>query len=197
MASDEKTCTACEVTKTFSAFYRRVASRDGYQHMCKQCQNANRKQSYAKDRGKTSASQKVYRQTEKSIAYRKTAEFCERSRVASRLWNRRNKKRCAKRLREWQKNNPERVSHYNAQRRARIAGVPGKFTQEEWEARKAEYNNRCAYCGKKRKLARHHLIPLIIGAASSNTIENIVPACGSCNSKIGTKIIYPGELCCA
>ena len=66
-------------------------------------------------------------------------------------------------------------------RRARKAGVEGSHTSKEWRDKKAQYNFRCAYCGKKaRVLTKDHIIPISEGG--SNYIANIVPACSFCNS---------------
>jgi len=54
-------------------------------------------------------------------------------------------------------------------------------TEEEWENKKKQYDNRCFYCGKKTKLSKDHIIPIIRGG--SDEIDNIVPACKSCNSR--------------
>jgi len=62
----------------------------------------------------------------------------------------------------------------------------GKHTEEEWEEKKRQYSYRCIYCGARdRKLCKDHVIPVFLGGA--NTIDNIVPACKSCNSQKGTK----------
>ena len=54
------------------------------------------------------------------------------------------------------------------------------ITESEWEAKKAEYNNRCAYCGRKSKqLTVEHIIPLSSGG--EDELANIIPACIECN----------------
>jgi len=58
---------------------------------------------------------------------------------------------------------------------------PRIHTNEEWEDKKQEYDNKCFYCGKATKLTKDHVIPIILGG--SDDIGNIVPACGHCNSK--------------
>jgi len=70
---------------------------------------------------------------------------------------------------------------YLAQRRARLRGLPSTLTAEQWEAIKAIYHYRCAYCGKKKPLTQDHIIPAAHGGGY--TIQNIIPACQSCNSQ--------------
>lgn len=47
------------------------------------------------------------------------------------------------------------------------------------------YAGRCAYCGYEAKLHADHRMPLVRGG--SNTIDNILPACRSCNSRKNKK----------
>jgi len=64
----------------------------------------------------------------------------------------------------------------------------GRHTNKEWEAKKLQYDYRCFYCGKKvKQLTKDHVVPVV--DAGSNTIDNIVPACKSCNSKKNKRAI--------
>ena len=74
---------------------------------------------------------------------------------------------------------PELRKVIDERRRARLAGTEGKFTLREWVDLKRFYGDRCAYCGCRAVLQADHRVPLAGGG--SNSIENIVPACGSCN----------------
>jgi 5-methylcytosine-specific restriction endonuclease McrA len=72
-------------------------------------------------------------------------------------------------------------------RRAKLKAA-GTFTIEEWDDRLIEYNHCCAYCYKPfsaDELTIDHMIPLSRGG--TNTIDNLVPACRSCNSRKWTK----------
>lgn len=103
-----------------------------------------------------------------------------------------------KKEKEWRDNNPER---YAARRRkqgekesvkiqrrlggqrheARKKNLPATLTKEQWELCKQYFNNQCAYCGETvDSLTQDHVIPLSKGG--EYTINNIVPACRSCNS---------------
>jgi 5-methylcytosine-specific restriction endonuclease McrA len=64
--------------------------------------------------------------------------------------------------------------------RARKRSLLAEFTAEDWNACLASFDNRCAYCGKKRKLAQEHFIPVSKGG--HYTVDNMLPACKSCNS---------------
>lgn len=67
--------------------------------------------------------------------------------------------------------------------RLRASGVlSGHHTRAEWEAQKTAQHGKCYYCGiAPERLFREHMTPLSRGGA--DTIENIVAACSSCNSR--------------
>lgn len=110
-------------------------------------------------------------------SYAKNAEKRRAEARAHRLAVGRDKLR--QQLRDWYARNPERVIAYRHNRRARLAGAGGSFTHLEFIERCAEHNNRCFYCGSAARLTADHVTPLSKGG--SNTIDNIVGACLSCN----------------
>ena len=74
---------------------------------------------------------------------------------------------------------------YQANRRARKSGNGGSHTLQEWREKCALFANLCAYCGEPKPLQRDHRVPLTRGG--TNDIDNIVPACASCNASKHTK----------
>jgi len=66
--------------------------------------------------------------------------------------------------------------------RARRAAGP-RFAAAEWRELVARHDGRCAYCGVEGKLEPDHRLPIKRGG--SNSIENILPACGPCNRRKG------------
>lgn len=66
-------------------------------------------------------------------------------------------------------------------RRARLVSAAGSFTAAEWTALVNLYDGRCAYCGRSGPLEVEHRIPLSRGGR--NSIDNILPACRTCNSR--------------
>jgi 5-methylcytosine-specific restriction endonuclease McrA len=96
-----------------------------------------------------------------------------------------NKPAHAAKMREWQKANPDAVNAHAHKRRARKIGAPGHFTPKEWSARVKEFASACAYCGRHAsRLEQEHVVPLMSGG--TNYIDNVVPACRSCNARKGT-----------
>lgn len=65
--------------------------------------------------------------------------------------------------------------------RARKIAAGGSFTGAEWLELVARWGNACAYDGKAGPLEPDHRMPLSRGG--TNFIENILPACRSCNAR--------------
>lgn len=73
-------------------------------------------------------------------------------------------------------------------RDAELRGAGKGLTLEDWNAILLRFGFKCAYCGiLTARLTIDHVIPISKGG--SNSRENIVPACQSCNSKKGTHIV--------
>ena len=63
------------------------------------------------------------------------------------------------------------------------------LTSGEWIDILKEHNYKCIYCGKQFsifEMTKEHIIPVSVGG--NNTKENIVPACGSCNTKMNSNL---------
>jgi 5-methylcytosine-specific restriction endonuclease McrA len=71
-------------------------------------------------------------------------------------------------------------------RRARLAGVGGTFSKQEWQQLLDETGHRCLSCKRTdRKLTIDHIIPISKGGI--NTIANIQPLCMPCNASKGVR----------
>lgn len=95
-------------------------------------------------------------------------------------WIKENKEYYAK----WRKNNKDKIKKYNEYRRHHKSH---EISNEEWEECLDYFDNSCAYCGMTndeclekfgKSLNKEH-----INHDGSNTIENCVPSCVSCNSQ--------------
>jgi 5-methylcytosine-specific restriction endonuclease McrA len=92
--------------------------------------------------------------------------------------------------RNYSRANPNKLTLYTNNRRARKLKAVGSHTQEEWQELKAFYDFKCLRCGKREpeiKLTRDHVIPLTQGGTDG--IDNIQPLCARCNSKKNHKHI--------
>jgi 5-methylcytosine-specific restriction endonuclease McrA len=123
---------------------------------------ANREEVLAKERARHAANPEPNQRKAREWA----VAFPERAKA---IWDR------------WHKNNPDKVKAATYANRAKRAAAPGSFTSEEWLAKQAEYGYRCAYCWAEGELTVDHVIP--VTKSGSHAIDNIVPACGSCNNR--------------
>ena len=79
---------------------------------------------------------------------------------------------------------------HSIKRRALIVEALGSYTLEEWIELKMKYGFMCLCCKQVEpeiQLTADHKIPLSRGG--SNSIDNIQPLCGSCNSRKGVQSI--------
>jgi 5-methylcytosine-specific restriction endonuclease McrA len=88
---------------------------------------------------------------------------------------------------KWRQSNPDNLVARAHRRKARIKGNGGSYTAKEWRALCAHYDHRCLCCGEQKPLTVDHVIPVSKGGV--NTISNIQPLCGPCNSSKGDKTI--------
>lgn len=127
---------------------------------------------------------------------------CQSCKDASRVWQQKNRKKSSASTNRWRRKNLERMRAYdkeyyrnnpykqislNARRRAQKKKVVSDMSVGKWLEILKEYDNRCAYCfGAEHEvgvITQDHLIPLFHGG--TDTSDNIIPACRSCNSSKG------------
>lgn len=187
----EKKCSACGEVKPIDQFSNEKRSKDTHMSICKVCASANaakwnrenrerrkenERKSYAANRDKFLSKNRKWKK-----------DNPQKILVINRNWHRKNPSR-SKELRErWEKKNPEAKRIRDRNRRARLLKSEGKFTVKEWKDLCQKYGNICLCCRKPNKLTADHVIPISKGG--KNTIENIQPLCGSCNSSKHTSII--------
>lgn len=138
-----------------------------------------------------------FQESQRSIERRRYAKRKEKQQAYQLARNRKNKAKVNAYNRAWCEANREKVRAYNREysrahrdplkdaernQRSRVGRRSGEhFTKEEWAARLDEFDHRCAFCLQKKKLTVEHVID--IDSGGGNGIDNIVPACGSCNSR--------------
>lgn len=73
-----------------------------------------------------------------------------------------------------------RAAQYARRRMKRMAKVEHDLSAEQWAAVKSEWGG-CAYCGAVDRPLQRDCV-LAISRGGRYTLDNIVPACGSCNA---------------
>jgi len=91
-----------------------------------------------------------------------------------------NKERINKYNTKYSKNNREMIRVAENRRKSRENNLLSTLTVEQWEECKTYFEFKCAYCGEDTKLQQEHFVPVAKGGGY--TQDNIVPACGPCNS---------------
>jgi len=103
-----------------------------------------------------------------------------------------NKKIRTEKRKVYLKNHRELSRRATQRRNALKRKLPATLTVSEWEFIKESFGFTCCYCGKKLPLVQEHYVA--VANLGGYELGNIVPACQSCNSSKGAKLIndwYP------
>ena len=76
--------------------------------------------------------------------------------------------------------NRSRRARAARRRKLRVAAVENDLTVEQWVALKKAWNG-CAYCGADDRALQRDCV-MAISRGGRYTIDNVVPACASCNT---------------
>src|SRR5574343_509078 len=74
-----------------------------------------------------------------------------------------NTERARAKVMRWKAANPAKLSAQHYRRRTNLASAIVDLTEAQWEAIKAAYKYRCAYCRRRTKLTQEHVIPVSKG----------------------------------
>lgn len=131
----------------------------------------------ANNREQVLESKKRYYRENKEYFIDKAKEYNKAHPDKHKEWNTNsNRRRVEENPREFRARHVTIAANVMAKKR----GVAGRLTYKEWLDLCDKYGNKCLRCGRiDVKLTIDHVIPLNPG---SNTIDNIQPLCGSCNS---------------
>lgn len=111
----------------------------------------------------------------------------ERKRAAKRIYNEANREKVRAGVRDWFRRHPHVSTLAGGRYRARLAKVEDTVTAEQLAEILEFFEHRCGYClVDLRELPKSlrtwdHMLPIVRGG--SNTPENMIPCCKSCNSR--------------
>lgn len=197
----EKQCTTCGEKKPVEEFDKQKRGKYGIKSMCKKCtKSASAKQYQRNSEHRLMVAAKWRKANPERIKelsaenYKNNRERIiknvtkwqndnpERRRINKAKSQRNNPENMYARSARWRKKHPETCRIICRNRQARKVNAPGNgWTMAEEAQLKKDYGYRCAYCATKtEKPEMDHVIPLAGGG--SHNIDNIVPACKSCNS---------------
>lgn len=200
-----KRCTQCGKVKKLGEFTRDKQLRSGITSRCKTCSSEYQRKYQEQNRERVAAQKREYYK-------RNRADFLERARTRvtamsesqrallvayKAAHNIHHRQKNVGRMREQQRiyaailEGKVSRARIDARRRQRISQAPVTLTAGEWLELLEQQNYACAYCGKPfsvdLKATRDHIIPVLHGGGL--TRENVLPACQSCNSSKGAKLI--------
>lgn len=192
-----KHCSTCKSEKPLSAFGKKTETSDGLQYQCKSCiaaynaRNAEHKRQAARKWAQGNRE----RRNERSRYYNKQVHepVCIGVKVCPRCGIQRQVTEFSvERRRTDGRSIYCKVCIYPqlrilAHRRRLLTDTPDSYTEDQWQALCAFYNQTCLRCGKQKKLTVDHIVPLSLGG--TNSIDNIQPLCKSCNTSKGVKVI--------
>jgi 5-methylcytosine-specific restriction endonuclease McrA len=180
-----KTCTKCNQTKFVTQFFRDASLPDGTRYICKECDKKRKNEWRANNQEHDREYFKQYRDNNKESLARNNHKWYEshkeQIKIKKAVYEANNKEKMSQVRRDWAKKHPELGRKLAKDRRARLKGATGVITPQEWQALLKEHDHKCYYCGTTERITQDHWIPLSRGG--SHTIDNIVPACHSCNSR--------------
>ena len=99
-----------------------------------------------------------------------------------------NRERYAESAAAWKKDNPQKRKQISRTYKAKRKGweANGYDSEQDWIDLLGRYGNICLCCKRDDvPLTQDHIVPLSKGG--TNTIDNIQPLCGPCNSSKHTK----------
>ena len=159
----------------------------------------------ANNPGYASAKSKEWRANNPGHCERRKAKDPERYLKYIREWQSKNRWHYQEYMAKWKAENPEyqrmwretdtgraSVQRGHTARRDKEREIINTLTSDEWEDILKQYDYKCAYCRRSildlpGGLVRDHVIPISRGG--NNIKENVVPACRSCNSSKGVRLI--------
>jgi hypothetical protein len=125
------------------------------------CDHKNERLEYLKkwqeeNKEKVTCYKEKYKQTHKAEINEKNNKYCLRPEVR------------------------ENINFHTHLKRSRQANLPSTLTRKEWKDCKKYFDNKCAYCGETKPLAKDHFVPVAKNGGYEKS--NIIPACKNCNS---------------
>ena len=217
MVEVQKRCRRCGEAKALSAFPKAATCRDGHRRVCKSCARAQLQARLAVRPtvpalpkqchrcGRVKAPEAFPESARCIDGHRNVCKACRKAQ--NKEWSEANPERDKARrrrwlesrgidptayVRQWRAEHPEQDRANNRRsrlaRRLRKMSASGSHTEREWLELVGRCMHSCMGCGRQlplNDLTQDHITPLSKGGGDE--IENILPLCGSCNSRKGTR----------
>lgn len=146
------------------------------------------KRYYVQNKEEILAKQKEYADENKDKVSLKGLKWREKNEARVLAYVRENKEILSYKRREWAKRNKDTIRGYSQVRRAKRRNLESRLTVAQWDKIKSDFQHKCAYCGEEKELVQEHFLALTLGGEYS--VNNIIPACTSCNSSKNKKDFF-------
>lgn len=176
-----KACTTCGLVKSLDQFAPCAGAPHRRRSQCLACKRSDKRRYNDMHRAERKAYNDVYQAANREAC----AERSRRSRLKKAVQYEAVSK-------AWKAANKAAVNAMTHRRRARLKGNGGSWTAFAWERLKAQWDWRCALCGRQEmtdgiRLCFDHIVPVSKGGW--NIIANGQPLCKSCNSKKHRRVL--------
>lgn len=181
-------------------FVSNSQKKDGLHPSCKSCdkdyrelnkeriktyQKAYKKKYYQENKEKISRYNKFYKAKNKEKVEELRKKNKEKYNARHREYLKENEAILKVKRREYRKKNMDKHRLNEQVRSARKRTLKSTFTIDQWHKCLSLFNHQCAYCDCTEKLEQEHVIPVSKGG--HYTVDNIIPACRSCNASKNNK----------
>lgn len=157
--------------------YAHVAERQTSNGVCIECLNLSSKNRVEYYKGWAEENR------EKLLRYKSEWHYKNKARMNKNNtdWYAANREYALAYVKNWCKNNPDKVYENSVRRRARLANAEGSHTRKDVNRILLLQRNKCANCKKTLKPGFHvdHVQPLFLGG--SNSADNLQMLCPRCN----------------
>lgn len=184
-----KHCSKCgkELPNTSEYFKNNKGSHGGLTARCRECIKEQRKKYYEENKEWISEKEKQYYQKHKAEHYAYCRKYRqEHPKVYILTEQQRVRKKENDKIYHQLHKEEARINRHNY--KAKKRQLPNTLTEQQWQVIKDYFDNKCCYCGKEKLLTQDHFIPVSKGG--EYTHNNILPACGSCNSSKGNRNFF-------
>jgi flagellar biosynthesis GTPase FlhF len=198
-----KKCSKCGLEKASTDFSKQTAGKDGLGRWCKKCATdynrqwrkdkvehvrAYQENNKERDRKKQLFYYEINKKTVMDRAKQWAKDNPGARKAASSKWRENNMERQKATEKRWRENNKARNNIKTQRRNTKKKLLKNDLTAAQWEQIKKEFGSACCYCGQVKKLTIEHFIPL--DKFGELTINNVLPACSSCNSSKKNKDFF-------
>jgi 5-methylcytosine-specific restriction endonuclease McrA len=177
-----KRCSRCETVKPHSEFHVCNSKKDGRVSHCKVC--VKNKQSLISGRRKetNAALREKYKSDNVVVIKTSNLKLCYKCRV-----EKPETKFCANRCNKSGLSSMciDCMSIRTSHRRRAKDKNSYYISYSDWDSIKFSHDDLCIYCGGSEQLTKDHFVPISRGGGTN--IDNIVPACVTCNQSKSDK----------